>query len=88
MHLLASTRSVVELAIGEIVMLFRGVYDKCQKLHDGIWDKVPSKLRNPGQETRIIGYGKIGSQLSSLAESMGMQVFYYDGSRKVSARKC
>jgi len=88
----SNTRSVVELAIGEIVMLFRGVYDKCQKLHDGIWDKSAKyNYEIRGKKLGIIGYGKIGSQLSILAESMGMQVFYYDIVEKLAlgnAKKC
>lgn len=88
----SNTRSVVELAIGEIIMLFRGVYDKCQKLHDGIWDKSARyNYEIRGKKLGIIGYGKIGSQLSVLAEAMGMQVFYYDVVEKLAlgnAKKC
>ncbi len=88
----SNTRSVVELAIGEIIMLFRGVYDKCQKLHDGIWDKSARyNYEIRGKKLGIVGYGKIGSQLSVLAEAMGMQVFYYDVIEKLAlgnAKKC
>lgn len=88
----SNTRSVVELAIGEIIMLFRGVYDKCQKLHEGIWDKSAKyNYEIRGKKLGIIGYGKIGSQLSVLAEAMGMQVFYYDVVEKLAlgnAKKC
>lgn len=88
----SNTRSVVELAVGEIIMLFRGVYDKCQKLHDGIWDKSAKyNYEIRGKKLGIIGYGKIGSQLSVLAEAMGMQVFYYDVVEKLAlgnAKKC
>jgi len=75
----SNTRSVVELAIGEIIMLFRGVYEKCQKLHNGIWDKsTKNNFEVRGKKIGIVGYGKIGSQLSILAEDLGMQVYYYD----------
>ncbi len=88
----SNTRSVVELAIGEIIMLFRGIFDKSQKLHAGVWDKN-SKNSNEvrGKKIGIIGYGKIGAQLSILAEDMGMQVYYYDIVEKLAlgnARKC
>jgi D-3-phosphoglycerate dehydrogenase len=88
----SNTRSVVELAIGEIIMLFRGVYEKCQKLHNGIWDKsAKNNFEVRGKKLGIIGYGKIGSQLSILAEDMGMQVYYYDIVEKLAlgnAVKC
>lgn len=88
----SNTRSVVELAIGEIIMLFRGVYEKCQKLHNGVWDKsARNNFEVRGKKLGIIGYGKIGSQLSVLAEAMGMQVFYYDVVEKLAlgnAKKC
>lgn len=74
-----NTRSVVELAIGEMIMLLRGVIDKNNKLHKGIWDKS-SQYSNEirGKTLGIIGYGNIGSQLSILAESLGMRVIFYD----------
>lgn len=74
-----NTRSVVELAIGEMIMLLRCIADKNNKLHKGIWDKS-SKGANEirGKTLGIIGYGNIGSQLSVLAESLGMNVYFYD----------
>lgn len=74
-----NTRSVVELAIGEIIMLLRGVVDKNNKLHKGIWEKsadFSNEIR--GKTLGIIGYGNIGSQLSVLAEGLGMNVIFYD----------
>lgn len=74
-----NTRSVVELAAGEMIMLTRGIFDKSNKLHQGVWDKSAEdshELR--GRTLGIIGYGNIGSQLSVLAESLGMNVIFYD----------
>lgn len=87
-----NTRSVVELAVGEIIMLMRGVFDKSTMLHKGIWDKS-SKNSNEirGKKLGIIGYGNIGSQLSVLAENLGMEVYFYDNVEKLSlgnAKKC
>jgi D-3-phosphoglycerate dehydrogenase len=88
----SNTRSVVELAIGEIIMLFRNVYGKCTQLHAGIWDKdARANYEVRGKKLGIIGYGKIGSQLSILAEDLGMQVYYFDIAEKLAlgnARKC
>lgn len=80
-----NTRSVVELAIGEIIMLSRGVFDKSVKAHQGIWDKSAkgsNEIR--GKTLGIIGYGSIGSQLSVLAESLGMEVLFYDKVEKLA----
>ncbi len=75
----SNTRSVVELVIGEIIMLMRKIMPKNYKLHNGIWDKsADNSFEIRGKILGIIGYGNIGSQLSVLAESMGMQVYYYD----------
>ena len=88
----SNTRSVVELAISEIILLMRGVFDKSRRMHDGIWDKSASnsfELR--GKTLGIVGYGNIGSQLSILAEAIGMQVYYYDIVERLAlgnARKC
>ncbi len=74
-----NTRSVVELALGEMIMLMRQTLEKNNKLHQGIWDKSAlgsNEIR--GKTLGIIGYGHIGSQLSVLAESIGLQVIYYD----------
>ena len=88
----SNTRSVVELAIGEIVMLMRGVFDKSVKLHGGAWDKSSKgSFEVRGKKLGIIGYGNIGSQLSVAAEALGMEVCFYDIVDKLSignAVKC
>ncbi len=88
----SNTRSVVELAIGEIIMLIRSVFEKSNKLHQGIWDKSSTgNYEVRGKKLGIIGYGNIGSQLSILAEAIGMDVYYYDIVEKLplgNARKC
>ena len=74
----SNTRSVVELAIAEIIMLMRGIHDKSQGMHQGKWDKSASgSYEIRGKKLGIIGYGNIGSQLSVLAENMGMNVSYF-----------
>ncbi len=88
----SNTRSVVEMVIGEIILLMRKVVAKNTKMHQGIWDKSADfcyEVR--GKKLGIIGYGNIGSQLSVLAESLGMQVYYYDVIEKLqlgNAKKC
>ena len=75
----SNTRSVVELVIGEIIMLYRRVFEKSTKLHQGIWDKSAKNCHEiRGKKIGIIGYGNIGSQVSVLAEMLGMEVYYYD----------
>ncbi|MFZ9718908.1 MAG: phosphoglycerate dehydrogenase [Chitinophagaceae bacterium] len=75
----SNMRSVAELVIGAAIMLIRRIPDKNKAAHDGIWMKEASgsfELR--GKILGIIGYGNIGSQVSILAESLGMKVVYYD----------
>lgn len=75
----ANSRSVAELTIAEIVCLARQLADRSAELHRGTWNKVSAgcwEIR--GKTLGIIGYGHIGSQLSVLAEAMGMTVIYYD----------
>ena len=88
----SNTRSVVELVIGSIIILLRNVVAKNNKLHQGVWDKSADNSHEVrGKKLGIIGYGNIGSQLSVLAEAMGMQVYYYDLMEKLqlgNARKC
>lgn len=75
----SNTRSVVELAIGEIIMLIRNIVDKSNKMHQGIWDKSAKnsfEIRN--KKLGLVGYGNIGAQLSVVAEALGMEVYYYD----------
>ncbi len=75
----SNTRSVVELTLGEIIILIRQVYERSNLLHKGEWQKSSQdSYEIRGKKLGIIGYGKIGSQLSVLAESLGMDVYYYD----------
>jgi D-3-phosphoglycerate dehydrogenase len=88
----SNTRSVVELALGEIIALTRGLAEKNRMMHDGVWDKSAAgahELR--GRNLGIVGYGNIGAQLSVLAEALGMTVYFYDVVDKLSlgnARRC
>ncbi|PTD14685.1 phosphoglycerate dehydrogenase [Flavobacterium columnare] len=88
----SNTRSVVELAIGEMIMLMRATFEKSQKMHQGIWDKSANgSVEIRGKKLGIVGYGSIGSQLSILAEALGMQVYFYDVVDKLAlgnAKKC
>lgn len=75
----SNTRSVVELAIGEIIVLARRLTEKNRALHEGVWDKSAAGSHEVrGRTLGIVGYGNIGSQLSVLAETLGMRVFFYD----------
>jgi D-3-phosphoglycerate dehydrogenase / 2-oxoglutarate reductase len=75
----SNTRSVAELTIGEIVMLLRRVLPRSHAAHQGVWDKsATDSYEVRGKTLGIVGYGNIGSQLSNLAEAMGMRVVYYD----------
>ena len=75
----SNTRSVAELVIGELVMLLRRVTPRSAAAHAGVWDKSASNsFEVRGKTLGIVGYGSIGSQLSTLAEAMGMRVVYYD----------
>ncbi|KYR01833.1 3-phosphoglycerate dehydrogenase [Tieghemostelium lacteum] len=79
-----NSRSVAELIIAEIITLSRRLGDKSSEMHKGVWKK-DSKGCNEirGKTLGIVGYGHIGSQLSVLAEAMGMNVLYYDIARKL-----
>ncbi|KAK3673546.1 D-3-phosphoglycerate dehydrogenase 2 [Recurvomyces mirabilis] len=75
----SNSRSVAEQMIGTIIMLARQIGDRSNELHQGIWNKVSAgcwEVR--GKTLGIVGYGHVGSQLSVLAESMGMKVIYFD----------
>ncbi len=75
----SNTRSVAELVIGEIVMLLRRIFPRSVSAHQGGWDKsATDSFEVRGKTLGIVGYGNIGSQLSTLAEAMGMKVIYYD----------
>ena len=80
----SNTRSVAELVIGEIVMLFRRIVARSNAAHEGRWDKSANdSLEVRGKTLGIIGYGNIGSQLSNLAEALGMRVIFYDHTDKL-----
>jgi D-3-phosphoglycerate dehydrogenase len=75
----SNTRSVAELVIAEIIFLIRRLLPKVVKAHEGAWDKSAENAREVrGKKLGIIGFGNIGSQVSTLAEAMGMDVHYYD----------
>jgi D-3-phosphoglycerate dehydrogenase / 2-oxoglutarate reductase len=75
----SNTRSVAELVIGLSIMLIRRIPDKNKAAHDGIWKKeAKGSYELRGKTLGVIGYGNIGSQVSVLAEGMGMKVIYYD----------
>ncbi|MEP2771819.1 MAG: phosphoglycerate dehydrogenase [Fulvivirga sp.] len=88
----SNTRSVVELAIAEIIILMRKLFDRSAAMHEGKWDKsARGSFEIRGKNLGIIGYGNIGAQLSVLAESLGLNVMYYDIEEKLAlgnATKC
>jgi D-3-phosphoglycerate dehydrogenase / 2-oxoglutarate reductase len=88
----SNTRSVVELVIAEIIALARHLTDKNAKMHAGTWDKSAKGAHEVrGRTLGIVGYGNIGSQLSVVAESLGMRVYFYDIADKLAlgnARSC
>jgi len=80
----SNTRSVAELVIGEIVMLLRRIVPRSVGAHAGAWDKSATGSQEVrGKTLGIVGYGNIGSQLSTLAEAMGMRVVFYDQTDKL-----
>ncbi|MBO2545808.1 MULTISPECIES: phosphoglycerate dehydrogenase [Salegentibacter] len=80
----SNTRSVVELAIGEIILLMRNLPDKMRLMHEGKWEKsANNSFETRGKKLGIIGYGNIGAQLSVVAESVGFDVYYYDVEEKL-----
>ncbi|MDA0844172.1 MAG: phosphoglycerate dehydrogenase [Bacteroidetes bacterium] len=75
----SNTRSVVELALGQIIMLMRSTFQRSSEMHRGFWNKTAAGSREVrGKSLGIIGYGSIGKQLSVLAEGIGMKVYFYD----------
>lgn len=75
----SNTRSVAELVIGASIVLIRKILDKNKAAHDGKWNKdAKGSYELRGKTLGIIGYGNIGSQVSILAEAMGMKVLFYD----------
>lgn len=80
----SNTRSVAELIIGLCVMLIRKIADKNAAAHQGRWLKeATGSFELRGKTLGIIGYGNIGSQVSNMAEAMGMHVLYYDVATKL-----
>ncbi|MBI4905205.1 MAG: phosphoglycerate dehydrogenase [Acidobacteria bacterium] len=81
----SNTRSVAELVIAEIIFLMRGVPQRNARAHRGVWEKSASGSQEVrGKTLGIIGYGHIGTQVGILAESLGMQVIYYDIETKLA----
>jgi D-3-phosphoglycerate dehydrogenase len=75
----SNTRSVVELVLGEIIALARRLPEKTQRMHEGIWDKSAKGSHEVRARTLgIVGYGNIGTQLSNVAEAVGLRVIFYD----------
>lgn len=75
----SNTRSVAELVLAETIMLMRGIPEKNAVVHRGGWNKsAKDSYEVRGKTMGIVGYGSIGSQLSVLAESLGMKVIYHD----------
>jgi D-3-phosphoglycerate dehydrogenase / 2-oxoglutarate reductase len=88
----SNTRSVAELVISECIFLIRGIPEKNFAAHSGIWLKAASNsFEVRGKNLGIVGYGHIGSQVSVLAESLGMNVYYFDIEKKLNlgnAKSC
>ena len=75
----SNTRSVAELVLGQLILLLRGIPEKNALVHRGGWSKsAEGSYETRGKTLGIVGYGSIGSQLSVLAESLGMKVIYFD----------
>jgi D-3-phosphoglycerate dehydrogenase len=75
----SNSRSVAELAMGETILLMRRTFESSTQLHAGIWNKSSAGSHEVrGLTLGIVGYGKIGSQVSDLAEAMGMRVVFHD----------
>ena len=75
----SNTRSVVELVIGEIIALARRLPEKTQRMHEGVWDKSAKGSHEVrGRTLGIVGYGNIGTQLSTVAEALGFRVIFFD----------
>jgi D-3-phosphoglycerate dehydrogenase / 2-oxoglutarate reductase len=88
----SNTRSVVELALAEIIAMARRLPEKNTQMHAGVWNKSATGSHEVrGRRLGIVGYGNIGTQLSVLAENLGMSVFFYDIADKLAignARRC
>jgi D-3-phosphoglycerate dehydrogenase len=88
----SNTRSVVELAVAEIIALTRRLTEKNAGMHAGVWDKSAEGSHEVrGRVLGIVGYGNIGTQLSVVAEALGMTVYFYDTADRLAlgnARRC
>ncbi|RXK50814.1 phosphoglycerate dehydrogenase [Aquirufa rosea] len=88
----SNTRSVVELSIGLMVMLTRNIFEKSNRMHAGVWDKsATNSYEIRGKKLGLVGYGNIGTQISVIAEALGMEVYFYDTVDKLAlgnAKKC
>ena len=81
----SNTRSVVELAVGEIIALTRRLTVQNSSLHKGLWNKSADGAHEVrGRTLGIVGYGNIGTQLSVVAEALGMRVVFYDTAEKLA----
>ncbi|MDT4901859.1 MAG: D-3-phosphoglycerate dehydrogenase / 2-oxoglutarate reductase, partial [Pseudonocardiales bacterium] len=88
----SNTRSVVELAIAEIISMTRRLTEKSSLMHAGVWDKSADGAHEVrGRTLGIVGYGNIGTQLSVLAENLGMKVIFFDTADRLAlgnAQRC
>lgn len=88
----SNTRSVVELAIAEIISLARRLHEKSTDMHNGVWNKSAAGSHEVrGRTLGIVGYGNIGSQLSVIAEALGFKVVFFDIDDKLAlgnAKRC
>lgn len=87
----SNTRSVAELVLGAMIVLLRKLTEKNKLLHEGHWQKLTDGYELRGKTLGIIGYGRIGSQLSVIAENLGMRVIFYDKEEKLAygrAERC
>ena len=88
----SNTRSVVELAIANIISMARRMTDRNASMHAGVWDKSATGSHEVrGRTLGIVGYGNVGSQLSVVAETLGMRVYFYDTEDKLAlgnAKRC
>lgn len=81
----SNTRSVAEMVLGEMLLMMRGIPEANARAHRGQWNKqAHGSYEARGKKLWIVGYGHIGTQLSILAESLGMQVFFYDIESKLT----
>ncbi|MCW2494831.1 phosphoglycerate dehydrogenase [Jatrophihabitans sp.] len=81
----SNTRSVVELAIAEIISMTRRLFEKSSLMHAGVWDKSADGAHEVrGRTLGIVGYGNIGTQLSVLAENLGMRVIFFDSADRLA----